>query len=117
MNYVLAIIFAISHMPAPSANQPILADLFVAQPDTCYYWEHWKYLGKRGQLRAFRQRTYLGTDFFNDKISSIRCTSGCYLVGFEHANYQGESKHFFDRSPEIGGWNDRISSMQVFCPD
>jgi hypothetical protein len=116
MHYLLAVIFAFIPVSAPPSDSSIPVDMFVAQPDSCYYWEHWKFLGKRSQLRAFRQRSDLSTGYFNDKISSVRCTSGCYLNAYEHAGFQGESMQFFGDTREIGEWNDRISSVQVFCP-
>jgi hypothetical protein len=50
---------------------------------------------------------------FNDEISSIRVFGPVEVVAFEDANFAGASRSFTADTPNLGDFNDRISSFQV----
>jgi hypothetical protein len=59
--------------------------------------------------------TYVGGDW-NDRISSIACTSRCALTSWEDRGLGGAKKTWRGKMIYVGDeWNDRISSVSVKC--
>ena len=52
----------------------------------------------------------------NDDMSSLRISSGCYVILFTDANYQGKSRAVYTDLTVIGlgvEWNDQVSSFKL----
>jgi hypothetical protein len=50
---------------------------------------------------------------YNDKISSIRIFGRAEVTVYDDENFGGQSKTFSQDAPNLGDWNDRITSFQV----
>jgi hypothetical protein len=50
---------------------------------------------------------------YNDKISSIRISGRAEVTVFQDENFRGSSQTFRQDVPNLGGWNDKITSFQV----
>jgi hypothetical protein len=81
----------------------------------CYYYEHEGFKGERRDIPAGLRRKYVG-DHWNDKISSIACSTGCSLRVWEHRDFTGASRIFHPNIVYVGdAWNDEISSLAPVC--
>ncbi|MFO1183276.1 MAG: peptidase inhibitor family I36 protein [Bauldia sp.] len=104
------------YVPPPTYVQPpIYVQPPVYAPAGCVYYEHRDFGGQSFALNGPSSRNYVG-DYWNDKISSIACSPGCYVTVWEHAYFGGRSWRVGGRVPWVGaGWNDRISSLSQSC--
>jgi len=93
-------------------------------------WEHSEYKGnqfhigskddniKMDNLGDKTMTNVMSSVNANDQISSLIVRDGCILRAWEHSNQNGDYTDFEGYSPYVtNAWNDRISSIQCFCPN
>lgn len=116
----IAILTITAFTPARShAQEPAIGTS--AGPDVpfegCFYYEHESFNGRRREIPVGLKRKYVG-DEWNDKISSVACSSGCALSVWEHRDFVGARRTFAGAIQYVGDeWNDRISSVEPVCGD
>ncbi len=99
--------------PAPILAQPAPRVAFMG----CYIYGDGGYAGPRAEIRLGRNIPQLSASW-NDLISSIVCNPACSVDAYEHFNYGGARRRFQGQVSWVGdAWNDKISSLQVFCDD
>lgn len=84
-------------------NQPRAGVCFYADTD---------YRGESFCVNAGESLANVGGRY-NDKISSVRVFGGVRVVVFEHGNFEGAGRTITGDVPNLGDWNDRISSFQA----
>ena len=85
--------------------------------NSCKLFEHENYDGHKIKIHKNQKLNYVGNRA-NDKISSVKVPSGCKLVTFIDANFEGGKKVFKSDTEFVGRqWNDQISSAKCKCND
>jgi hypothetical protein len=80
----------------------------------CVVFEHETFGGGSRNVQPGTRLKYVGS--LNDKVSSIACTTGCSMTGYEHNDFGGDWHFWRGNISYVGdGWNDRISSFTVEC--
>jgi len=78
----------------------------------CVYYEHVDWQGRWRSIPGGTRRLSLGKSWDN-QISSFACSPTCRVLAFDDA-FKGD-KVEFATVQNVGGWNDRISSMIATC--
>ncbi len=78
-------------------------------------YEHNGFGGRSMVIRPGGAANFRSGQFWNDRVSSTRVSRGCTLVAFEHSGMRGRSIEMRGRTPQLGRWNDRISSAECYC--
>ena len=84
-------------------------------PRGCVMYEHNGFGGRSISIRPGGAVSFRGGEFWNDRVSSTRAARGCTLVAYEHSGMRGRSIEMRGRTPQLGRWNDRISSAECSC--
>lgn len=78
----------------------------------CVYFEHVDWQGKWRSIPGGTRRLALGSTWDN-QISSFVCSPTCRVLAFDQ-DFKGDRVEFATVQ-NVGGWNDRISSMIATC--
>lgn len=74
--------------------------------------KHFEYHGKTQRLTPGRYNIH-DLIIGNDKLSSIKVPSGLKVTLYEHENFRGKCRVYFNDSPKISDFNDKTSSIAV----
>ena len=77
----------------------------------CFYTNE-NYSGEMFCMNSGESQRNVG-DRYNDKISSIRVFGGADVVVYEDENFRGNSQSFRHDVSNLGGWNDKITSIEI----
>jgi hypothetical protein len=84
----------------------------------CYIYENENFGGESAYINAGVGHPVLEdwwSQNWNDRVTSIQIVGPYKLIVYEHSDYQGESKVFYEGTRNIGSlWNDQISSLKCF---
>jgi hypothetical protein len=78
----------------------------------CVYYEHVDWQGRWRSIPGGTRRLALGPTWDN-QISSLACSPTCRVLAFDQ-DFKGDRVEFATVQ-NVGGWNDRISSMIATC--
>lgn len=88
--------------------------LTAAVQAACTVYEHGNFQGKSRTIADTAVVPWIGQDW-NDRISSVQTSNGCYLRAFQHMNFGGNAANFSTTQFVGQGWNDQISSVACEC--
>jgi hypothetical protein len=83
----------------------------------CIAYENENFAGSSFDIVDGTRHPHVGDDW-NDRISSIACSSGCVMTTYEDINYAGDWHFWRGNNSYVGDdWNDRMSSFTVDCSE
>ncbi len=82
-------------------------------PRACFF-QHANYGGANFCVAVGDSVSNLTSIGWNDKISSVRFYGGAAAQVCEHIGYGGTCVSWHNNASSLGGWNDRISSLDVY---
>lgn len=82
-------------------------------PRVCFF-QHVNYGGASFCMSPGQSRSNFAAIGWNDTVSSIRVFAGAGVQVCEHAGFGGACATYNSNQPSLGGFNDLISSAEVF---
>jgi hypothetical protein len=84
----------------------------LAQQNACQAYEHPNFRGYNFGLAANKT---VRDSKLNNVISSFKVVRGCYVEAFTETNFRGPSVRFTKDTPNLGKWDNIISSYKCIC--
>jgi hypothetical protein len=83
-----------------------------AQQNACQAYEHPNF---RGYNFGLAVNQTVKDSKLNNVISSFKMVRGCYVEAFTETNFRGPSVKFTKDTPNLGKWDNIISSYKCIC--
>jgi len=81
----------------------------------CKLYEEPNYGGRSVRFEPDGVINFEGDAAWNDRVSSVRIGDDCQLGVWEEVPGKRESADYFADQPDLGFWNDRITTGGCFC--